>query len=82
MEVEGQSNKPPECSWSQARESFLGAICTIQALTYLTFNLKTSKNLANGVPVKYHSISFFDKEDQVVLEQQLACDCLPKLYRL
>ena len=29
-----------------------------EALGYLTFNINKNKGLANGIPIKYHSISF------------------------
>ena len=38
------------------------------ALAYLTFNLNMMKGLANGLPVKYHSISFFRQEEQQQFE--------------
>ena len=33
-----------------------------EALGYLTFNLNTMKGLANGIPIRYHSISFEDED--------------------
>ena len=36
-----------------------------EALDYLTFNINTNKGLANGIPIKYHSVLF---EDEVCLE--------------
>ena len=41
------------------------------ALAYLTFNLNTNKKLANGVPVRYHSISFVEPETQTKFEQRV-----------
>ncbi|KAL7526878.1 hypothetical protein ACHAXR_001689 [Thalassiosira sp. AJA248-18] len=41
------------------------------ALAYLTVNLNTNKKIANGVPVRYHSVSFNDKMDQLILEEML-----------
>ena len=32
------------------------------ALGYLTFNLNTEKRLANGIPIRYHSISFAERD--------------------
>jgi hypothetical protein len=42
------------------------------ALGYLTQNLKIDKGLANGVPVKYESVSFLNIEDEVAFEHQVA----------
>lgn len=42
------------------------------ALGYLTHNLKVDKGLANGVQVRYDSISFLKEEDQICFENQLA----------
>ena len=33
-----------------------------EALGYLTFNINTNKRLANGIPIKYHSVSFGDAD--------------------
>ena len=41
------------------------------ALGYLTFNLNTGKKLANGVPIRYHSLSFIEPEAQKKFEQCL-----------
>ena len=35
-----------------------------EALGYLTFSLNTMKGLANGIPIRYHSISF-EGEDRL-----------------
>ena len=43
------------------------------ALGYLTFNLNTRKKLANGVPIRYHSLSFLEPEAQTNFEQNLEC---------
>ena len=41
------------------------------ALGYFTFNLNTGKKLANGVPIRYHSLSFIEPEAQTNCEQCL-----------
>ena len=55
--------KQDSCFW----ELFVPA-----ALAYITFNLNTAKGIANGLPVKYHSISFDNYEDQLQFETMLA----------
>lgn len=56
--------KQESCFW----EMFIPA-----ALAYLTFNLNMMKGLANGVPVKYHSISFNNEDEQRIFEELLEC---------
>ena len=52
-------------------ESCFWELFVPSALAYLTFNLNMYKGLANGLPVKYHSISFYDREDQERFEEIL-----------
>ena len=42
-----------------------------EALGYLTFNINTNKRLANGIPIKYHSISFGDADRLDNFERRL-----------
>ena len=58
------------------QESCFWEIFVPGALAYLTFNLNTMKGLANGVPVKYHSISF-DSEDEMRCYKQLVQEAEP-----
>ena len=41
------------------------------ALAYLTVNLNMIKGLANGVPVKYHSLSFSDKDAHTTFQKMV-----------
>ena len=42
-----------------------------EALGYLTFNINTNKGLANGMPIKYHSVSFGDEDRLDNFERRL-----------
>ena len=42
-----------------------------EALGYLTFNINTNKGLANGIPIKYHSVSFGDADRLDNFERRL-----------
>ena len=42
-----------------------------EALGYLTFDINTNKRLANGIPIKYHSISFGDADRLDNFERRL-----------
>ncbi|KAL7552147.1 hypothetical protein ACHAWF_015363 [Thalassiosira exigua] len=52
-------------------ESCFWELFVPMALAYLTFNLNTNKKMANGVPVRYHSMSFVDPEAQQRFEELL-----------
>ena len=54
-------------------ESCFWELFVPSALGYLTFNLNTRKKLANGVPIRYHSLSFLEPETQTNFEQNLEC---------
>ena len=43
------------------------------AIGYITFNLNVQKGIANGLPVKYESISFLDKDFENGFLDQLRC---------
>ena len=57
-----RAKEQESCFW----ELFVAGACA-----YLTFNLNVGKGLGNGVPVRYDSISFTDKERQIDFENQL-----------
>ena len=63
--------KSPANEARAKQESCFWELFIPDALAYLTFNLNMMKGLANGVPVKYHSISFTKKQDQQKFEHIL-----------
>ena len=54
------------------QESCFWELFVPDALAYLTFNLNGLKRLVNGTPVKYHSVSFLDRNDQDKIEEQIS----------
>jgi hypothetical protein len=68
----GKPSNPLNVFRAKEQESCFWELFVPEALAYLTFNLNVDKGLANGVEVKYDSISFQKKEDQIKFESQLA----------
>ena len=66
----GKPSNPQNVSRAK-EESCFWELFVPFALAYLTFNLNTNKKLANGVPVRYHSISSVEPETQTKFEQRL-----------
>jgi hypothetical protein len=68
----GKPSNPLNVIRAKEQESCFWELFVPEALAYLTFNLNVDKGLANGVEVKYDSISFQKKEDQMKFESQFA----------
>lgn len=51
------------------QESCFWEIFVPGALAYITFNLNMMKGIANGVPVKYHSVSFDSEEKRKIFDE-------------
>ena len=68
----GKPSNPSNVERAKAQEGCFWELFVPQALAYLTSNLKVDKGLANGVTVKYDSISFSNLEDQDNFENLLS----------
>ena len=68
--MEREAFQPPKCGKGKRGELFLGAFCAF--CTWLSYiQPQHWKKLANGVPIRYHSLSFIEPEAQTKFEQCL-----------
>ena len=63
--------RSPENVKRAMEESCFWEMYVPEALGYLTFNINTNKRLANGIPIKYHSVSFGDPDRLDNFERRL-----------